>query len=102
MIRRPPRSTLFPYTTLFRSRVAEALVQFRAVMVPVFQQVIQLADRYGLHAYLTAIENAALREKLELQLQSSNMGEDDLLRLRAVLQTGSLPPEEPEFAEAVA
>src|SRR2546427_12350128 len=24
MIRRPPRSTLFPYTTLFRSRAAEA------------------------------------------------------------------------------
>src|SRR6266496_710470 len=24
MIRRPPRSTLFPYTTLFRSRFAEA------------------------------------------------------------------------------
>src|SRR2546429_6653095 len=24
MIRRPPRSTLFPYTTLFRSRLAEA------------------------------------------------------------------------------
>src|SRR6266446_7736027 len=24
MIRRPPRSTLFPYTTLFRSRYAEA------------------------------------------------------------------------------
>src|SRR3712207_8566228 len=25
MIRRPPRSTLFPYTTLFRSRVASAV-----------------------------------------------------------------------------
>src|SRR3712207_7789462 len=25
MIRRPPRSTLFPYTTLFRSRVAHAV-----------------------------------------------------------------------------
>src|SRR5688572_32420944 len=25
MIRRPPRSTLFPYTTLFRSRVRRAL-----------------------------------------------------------------------------
>src|SRR2546426_6838584 len=25
MIRRPPRSTLFPYTTLFRSRTDEAL-----------------------------------------------------------------------------
>src|SRR2546429_6083723 len=25
MIRRPPRSTLFPYTTLFRSRILDAL-----------------------------------------------------------------------------
>src|SRR5256885_10000980 len=25
MIRRPPRSTLFPYTTLFRSRVADGV-----------------------------------------------------------------------------
>ena len=87
---------------LVRLRAAEALVQFRAVMVSIFQQVIHLRDRYGLHAYLTAIENAALREKLELQLQNSNMGEDELQRLQAVLQTGSLPPEEPESAEAVA
>src|SRR5256886_12906147 len=27
MIRRPPRSTLFPYTTLIRSRLLDALVQ---------------------------------------------------------------------------
>src|SRR3712207_8695304 len=27
MIRRPPRSTLFPYTTLFRSRVEEQLTR---------------------------------------------------------------------------
>src|SRR5256885_6993218 len=27
MIRRPPRSTLFPYTTLFRSALAAALVR---------------------------------------------------------------------------
>src|SRR2546427_7930629 len=27
MIRRPPRSTLFPYTTLFRSRVQEAALR---------------------------------------------------------------------------
>src|SRR2546421_1150949 len=32
MIRRPPRSTLFPYTTLFRSYVApDAFVQTRSV-----------------------------------------------------------------------
>src|SRR2546422_534598 len=30
MIRRPPRSTLFPYTTLFRSRAARAVLQGRA------------------------------------------------------------------------
>src|SRR3712207_8908499 len=29
MIRRPPRSTLFPYTTLFRSRRQEALPEAR-------------------------------------------------------------------------
>src|SRR3712207_8658025 len=28
MIRRPPRSTLFPYTTLFRSRVSEPASSF--------------------------------------------------------------------------
>src|SRR3712207_8401281 len=31
MIRRPPRSTLFPYTTLFRSSRAGAVEQGRAV-----------------------------------------------------------------------
>src|SRR3712207_7546755 len=29
MIRRPPRSTLFPYTTLFRSALAKAMVDIR-------------------------------------------------------------------------
>src|SRR5688572_32719380 len=29
MIRRPPRSTLFPYTTLFRSEACSALVRMR-------------------------------------------------------------------------
>src|SRR2546428_10209758 len=31
MIRRPPRSTLFPYTTLFRSRGAQQLAYEQAV-----------------------------------------------------------------------
>src|SRR2546427_8979702 len=43
MIRRPPRSTLFPYTTLFRSRllsryVADLLARLQAA----------LADRYAI------------------------------------------------------
>ncbi len=87
---------------LIRLRAAEALVQFRAVMVPVFQQVIQLGDRYGLHAYLTAIENAGLREKLESQLQGGQIDAGEMRRLKTVLQTGSLPSEEPDPAEAMA
>src|SRR2546426_7954324 len=31
MIRRPPRSTLFPYTTLFRSVADQAGIQFRVL-----------------------------------------------------------------------
>src|SRR3712207_8920574 len=33
MIRRPPRSTLFPYTTLFRSRAEDACDRGRSVRV---------------------------------------------------------------------
>src|SRR5215471_19816204 len=32
MIRRPPRSTLFPYTTLFRSRLCAGGADWRAVV----------------------------------------------------------------------
>src|SRR3712207_7421163 len=32
MIRRPPRSTLFPYTTLFRSHAASDQVQLPAIL----------------------------------------------------------------------
>src|SRR5205814_8266372 len=34
MIRRPPRSTLFPYTTLFRSVVAEKFCGIQLAIVP--------------------------------------------------------------------
>src|SRR2546430_10591251 len=47
MIRRPPRSTLFPYTTLFRSRRAEQLAigagDFR-VVGGVIDQALRLVD----------------------------------------------------------
>src|SRR2546422_1747029 len=55
MIRRPPRSTLFPYTTLFRSRAfAERGIRFHAqvVLVPGVNDgpelVRTLTDLYGL------------------------------------------------------
>src|SRR3712207_7869246 len=46
MIRRPPRSTLFPYTTLFRSRVVEPHVLDHAV-VALERDPVPDADRLG-------------------------------------------------------
>lgn len=78
---------------LVRLRAAEALVQFRALLVPIFQQVIQLRDRYGLHAYLTALENAHLGEKFEILLRnSSSMPDAEREVLQKALQAGALPP----------
>src|SRR3712207_7784529 len=38
MIRRPPRSTLFPYTTLFRSQVAEVFRKDKFIVGAYFVQ----------------------------------------------------------------
>src|SRR3989454_2360100 len=47
MIRRPPRSTLFPYTTLFRSRSPAGRVLLQAVMGFEYLDVVVLAQRAG-------------------------------------------------------
>jgi len=41
MIRRPPRSTLFPYTTLFRSSARGGLQQLPAVVAPTKDQLAE-------------------------------------------------------------
>src|SRR3989441_11214638 len=45
MIRRPPRSTLFPYTTLFRSAVADEFPVGRAGVVDGAVELIEVAQR---------------------------------------------------------
>src|SRR2546425_2073364 len=45
MIRRPPRSTLFPYTTLFRSRAG--LFRVSSHRIPRPHRPVRAADRYG-------------------------------------------------------
>src|SRR2546421_11916132 len=44
MIRRPPRSTLFPYTTLFRSRLSLAALVRDASTGPVHFAYVKLPD----------------------------------------------------------
>src|SRR5256884_717520 len=48
MIRRPPRSTLFPYTTLFRSLVATTIVENGLDIPRANTILINRADRLGL------------------------------------------------------
>src|SRR3989442_10337792 len=63
MIRRPPRSTLFPYTTLFRSPVGECAHPRRVVTGdPEYQRIFERrADRKPVHA---PAEFRELREAL--------------------------------------
>src|SRR6202162_6571185 len=53
MIRRPPRSTLFPYTTLFRSDLHETLHVFIGAM-----GLNQLLDRGGLDRKSTRLNSS--------------------------------------------
>src|SRR2546429_5031524 len=48
MIRRPPRSTLFPYTTLFRSQAIEFPLpdeEGRAKLVKLYARGLEISDR---------------------------------------------------------
>jgi HEAT repeat protein len=87
---------------LVRLRAAEALVELETDMAAVFEQVVQIRDRYGLHAYLTALENADLRGKLDGEIQASTkISVEEKDRLLRVLQTGALPEEDPATEEEV-
>ena len=87
---------------LVRLRAAEALVELRTEMAPIFERVVESRDRYGLHAYLTAVENADLRGKLDEAVQASTKFKtEEKDRLLKVLQTGALPEDEPVKTEDV-
>src|SRR4051812_49863419 len=58
MIRRPPRSTLFPYTTLFRSRTTDLP---RATL------------RSGSHIRTVVNRNTLVRDRKSTRLNSSHM-----------------------------
>src|SRR5713226_5934180 len=86
---------------LVRLRAAEGIVELKAEMAPIFADVVATRDRYGLHAYLTALENADLRGKLEESIETSTkINAEDKNLFRKVLQTGALPAEEPVITES--
>src|SRR5262245_64480575 len=69
MIRRPPRSTLFPYTTLFRSgRVAGGGL---VVLVP---QVLDPAEHRNPLVHTPLAAHAERRDRKSTRLNSSHLG----------------------------
>jgi HEAT repeat protein len=83
---------------LVRLRAAEGLVKGGPDMSSVFEQVVELRDRYGLHAYLAALDNADLRDKLEEELPSApQLTEERRQYLLDVLHAGMQP--HPKVAE---
>src|SRR2546430_7170100 len=75
MIRRPPRSTLFPYTTLFRSQHAAPVRSLAEIpagdpAVPRLE-LAEWAQRYGLVAGITTRPLRSEEHTSELQSQSN-------------------------------
>lgn len=87
---------------LVRLRAAEALVNFNRERVMVFERVVARRDRYGLYAYIAAIDNAGLQKELEVELKLTAVFPETYKDvLLEVLRTGVLPPERAD-SEAVA
>src|SRR3712207_9233381 len=66
MIRRPPRSTLFPYTTLFRSRRGRAAGAAEDARERALGPQLRECRRSGLHAEVVAVPGVADRELEEV------------------------------------
>src|SRR5258707_5611525 len=71
MIRRPPRSTLFPYTTLFRSTITAAnLVTLQRNQVVVASSLFSATDPEGDALVYTFRDNSTRSEEHTSELQS--------------------------------
>src|SRR2546425_7525883 len=81
MIRRPPRSTLFPYTTLFRSQTLIRGLGERHLEIIVGR----LARKYGVHA-LTTKPKVAYRETFRSEEHTSELQSLAYLVCRLLLE----------------
>src|SRR5256885_14361107 len=79
MIRRPPRSTLFPYTTLFRSRMVQAYsIAFQLLNMAEQNAAIQHqrdTERKDGLAAMPALWGQCLRQTLDAGVASSHLAE---------------------------
>src|SRR5260370_32225945 len=75
MIRRPPRSTLFPYTTLFRSQnllplrqdvITDVLALFRPQLIPHLRALLQFLPLRGRQVLRSEEHTSELQSHLNL------------------------------------
>src|SRR3989449_10628342 len=76
MIRRPPRSTLFPYTTLFRSLVPRPPARVAAIAAWVEQLVAESSGKAG-RGVVPLVEDPAAERRPDTQIVSE-FSEDPL------------------------
>src|SRR3712207_8244305 len=62
MIRRPPRSTLFPYTTLFRSNSIDEIMHIKPIIDSSYQPSADKPLVYHLHGYTDIPQTMVLTE----------------------------------------
>src|SRR3712207_7645547 len=92
MIRRPPRSTLFPYTTLFRSDLAAerlVLLQLRAQLLdPLLGALVVAPSALGLlqHAAQQAAGQRAPRDDARSEEHTSELQSRQYLVCRLLLE----------------
>jgi len=87
---------------LVRLRAAEGLVDFKAELVPIFEMVVALRDQYGLHAFLTALENAGLQASLVGGIKDNTRTSSETKEiLLEILHTATLSAEPPAAQENI-
>src|SRR3712207_8535196 len=93
MIRRPPRSTLFPYTTLFRSFPGNSRIQDRTLLAPVFPlEVLRVASEDMLKTpQVEAAEGRSEEHTSELQSRQYLVCRL-LLEKKKITHVNAIPP----------
>src|SRR5258708_10480140 len=86
MIRRPPRSTLFPYTTLFRSDVIRAVEKVTGKKVPANFSPRREGDPPALYANATKVQTELGWKPKRSEEHTSELQSPDHLVCRLLLE----------------
>ena len=96
MIRRPPRSTLFPYTTLFRSqhvqsgKALSAALQTEDYILPMVPQMIKIGEQSGRIDEMMGKTAQAYEDELDEEIQAISTMIEPIMMVILVIFAGVL------------